>query len=152
MKLTDLKLNSRNPRQIKDDKFKKLCHSLKQDPDFTDKMMKKRQIVIDKDNVILAGNMRCRAFKELGMTEIPNEWVVDGTDFTPEQMKRFIVEDNLAFGEINFDILSSDFEIEELKKWGFDEKDLNIETDIKEKEIDENLETKNECPKCKYKW
>ena len=58
MKLSELKLNPNNPRLIKDDKFKKLVHSIEQDKDFTDKMMRKRQIVVDQDKMILAGNIK----------------------------------------------------------------------------------------------
>jgi len=135
MKLNVIKPNPNNPRHIEDDKFKKLVHSIEKDNDFTDKMMKKRPIIVDKDNIILAGNMRYRAFQELGMTEIPDDWVQDGSDFTPEQIKRFIVQDNLGFGEDDFDILADDYSIEELLDMGFDEKDLKIEKEVEEDEI-----------------
>jgi len=49
MKITDIKVNPNNPRIIKDEKFKKLCNSIKEFP----KMLELRPIVIDKDNMIL---------------------------------------------------------------------------------------------------
>jgi len=30
--------------------------------------------------------------------------------------------------------------------------EFHIEEEINEKEVDENMETENECPKCGYKW
>lgn len=56
VKLSALKLNTANPRVIKDEKFKKLVQSVKEFP----KMMALRPIVIDDDGTILGGNMRYR--------------------------------------------------------------------------------------------
>ena len=65
MKVSQLKLNPKNPRLIKDDKFRKLVRSIQEFP----KMMALRPIVIDDDNMVLGGNMRLRAIKELGITK-----------------------------------------------------------------------------------
>lgn len=137
MNLSELKLNPNNPRFIKDEKFKKLVHSIKQDDKFTAEMMKLRPIVIDDQNMILAGNMRYRAFLELGKTEIPDEWIKQASEMTAEQRQRFIVEDNLAFGETDYDILANNFEVADLLEWGFDEKDLKIDMPIEEDDVPE---------------
>lgn len=141
MKLSELKLNPNNPRFIRDEKFKKLVHSIKQDDKFTAEMMKLRPIVIDDNNMILAGNMRYRAFLEIGKTEIPDEWIKRASDMTEEQRQRFIVEDNLAFGETDFDVLANNFKVEDLLKWGFDEaellKDIGLDR-VEDIEVDEN--------------
>lgn len=65
--LSKLKLNPKNPRFIRDEKFEKLKKSLKDFPE----MMEARPIVIDENNMILGGNMRFRAAKELGWKEVP---------------------------------------------------------------------------------
>ena len=78
MKLSELKLNERNPRQIKGAAFEKLKKSVKELP----KMMRLRPIVIDADGVILGGNMRYRALQALGYSEIPNEWVKVADDLS----------------------------------------------------------------------
>lgn len=62
MKLSDIHINPKNPRIIKDDRFKKLCQSIQEFP----KMMALRPIIIDADSMILGGNMRFKALKELG--------------------------------------------------------------------------------------
>jgi len=63
IKLTDLHLNDgshglpKNPRFIRDARFKKLCDSIRDFPE----AMPARGIVVDEDGVILGGNMRYRA-------------------------------------------------------------------------------------------
>ena len=44
-----IKSNPKNPRIIKDDKFKKLVQSIKDFPD----MLEKRPLVIDENNIVL---------------------------------------------------------------------------------------------------
>lgn len=85
MKLSELKLNPDNPRNIKNEKLEKLAQSIKDFP----KMMLKRPIVYDENKIIIGGNMRFRAIQSLGMTEIPDEWTSDASDFTPEERKRY---------------------------------------------------------------
>src|SRR5690606_26140985 len=87
-----------------------------------------RPIVVDKDGMILGGNMRYKAIQELKMNNIPDGWVKVADGLTDEEKKRFIVEDNLPFGEWDWDALANQFSIDELLEWGFDEKDLKIDT------------------------
>jgi site-specific DNA-methyltransferase (adenine-specific) len=133
IKLSEIKLNSDNPRLIKDDKFKKLVASIKDFP----KMMELRPIIVDDTMTILGGNMRYNALREAGYTEIDDSWVKQAKDLTPEEKKQFIIKDNLPFGEWDWDILGNNFEIKDLLDWGFDEKDLKIEQDIEEDEAPE---------------
>ncbi len=124
MKLSDLRLNPDNPRLIKDAKFKKLCNSIRDFP----KMMELRPIVIDRanGNLILGGNMRYLALKSLKFTEIPDGWVKNAAELTEDEKRRFIVEDNIPFGEFDFDLLSGSFDTSDLIEWGFDEKELGV--------------------------
>ena len=48
-------------------------------------------IVIDKDNVIIAGHTRIKASKELGIKDIP---CIIADDLTEEQVKAFRLADN----------------------------------------------------------
>lgn len=120
MKLSKLKLNPTNPRIIKDDKFKKLVQSLKDFPE----MMEKRPIVcvtdVDGKMFPIGGNMRLKALRELGMKEIPDEWVVLADDWTEEQRKEFTIKDNVGFGEWNWDELQENWDNEQLVSWGLD--------------------------------
>jgi len=116
VKLSTLRINPDNPRLIKDEKFEKLCSSVKDFP----KMMSLRPIVVDSDGMILGGNMRYLALDHLGYREIPDEWIKRAEELTEEERRRFIIEDNVSFGEWDFDILASDWDIEDLNEWGLD--------------------------------
>lgn len=116
MKLSQIKVNPSNPRIIRDEKFKKLVNSIREFP----KMMELRPIIIDEENIIQGGNMRFRALKELGFKEIPDSWVKQGKDLTPEQWREFVIKDNVGFGEWNFEDLANEWDTDQLKEWGFD--------------------------------
>ena len=113
MKLSQIKPNPKNPRLIKDDKFEQLVKSLKDFP----QMMKLRPIIIDENNIIQGGNMRFKALKALGYKDIPDEWVKQAKDLTPEQWREFVIKDNLAYGEMNWDMILSDWDQELLQEW-----------------------------------
>ena len=112
VKIAEVKPNPNNPRLIKDDKFKKLVKSIQEFPD----MLNVRPIVVNKDMVVLGGNMRLKAIKEAGYKEI----AVDIVDWTEDQQKEFIVKDNASFGEWNWDDLANNWDEEQLVQWGVD--------------------------------
>jgi DNA modification methylase len=116
MKLKDIKPNPNNPRVLRDDKFQKLKQSITEFP----KMLSLRPMVIDENNVVLGGNMRLRALQELGFTDIDEAWVKRSSDLTEEEKKRFIIADNVAFGEWDWDTLANDWEVVDLEAWGLD--------------------------------
>lgn len=116
MKLKDIKPNPNNPRIIKDEKFDKLVKSIKDFP----KMMELRPMVINKDNIVLGGNMRLKALKELGYKEVPDEWVKRGEDLTEDEQRQFIIKDNVGFGEHDWEMLATEWDADELSDWGLD--------------------------------
>jgi ParB-like chromosome segregation protein Spo0J len=116
MKLKDIKPNPNNPRVLRDDKFQKLKQSIKEFP----KMLSLRPMVIDENNVVLGGNMRLRVLQELGFNDIDEAWVKRSSDLTEEEKKRFIIADNVAFGEWDWDTLANDWEVVDLEAWGLD--------------------------------
>lgn len=112
VKLSKIKPNPANPRLIKDDKFNKLVQSLKDFPEMADI----RPIVVNRDMVILGGNMRFKAMKEAGWKECP----VVIAELTEEQEKEFIIKDNVGFGEWDFSMLANEWNAELLGEWGVD--------------------------------
>jgi DNA modification methylase len=112
VKITEVISNPNNPRLIKDDKFKKLVKSIQDFPD----MLNVRPIVVNKDMVVLGGNMRLKAIKEAGIKEIN----VDIVDWNEQQQKEFIVKDNVGYGEWDWDDLANNWDAEELTDWGLD--------------------------------
>lgn len=112
-KISEIKLNPNNPRLIKDDKFEKLVKSIKDFPE----MLDIRPIVVNKDMVILGGNMRFKACKAAGLKEIP---VIVAKDLTEEQEKEFLIKDNTSGGEWDFQMLENEWDVEQLEDWGLD--------------------------------
>lgn len=116
-KVKDLKPYERNPRR--NEEAVKYVKASIQEFGF------KVPIVIDADDVIVAGHTRLKAAKELGMKEVP---CIVADDLTPEQVKAFRVADNktgelaewdvellqteLLDLEANFDMTEFGFEIE----------------------------------------
>lgn len=116
MKILDIKANPNNPRLIKDEKFKKLVQSIKEFP----KMMALRPMIINADNIVLGGNMRLKALKELGYKEVPDEWIKRAEDLTEDEIRRFIIVDNIGYGEHDWDVLANEWDEKELIEWGLD--------------------------------
>jgi hypothetical protein len=112
VKISEVKVNPNNPRLIKDDKFKKLVQSVKDFPE----MLNIRPIVVNKDMIILGGNMRFKACKEAGLKEVP----IIITDLTEEQQREFLIKDNVSGGEWDWDILANEWNVEEITSWGLD--------------------------------
>lgn len=117
--IKSLKPASWNPRLIKDEHFKSLCKSIKNDPEF----MELRPILATKDGTIYAGNMRYRACQELGWKEVPAIF----TDIDDIKAKERAVKDNNGFGEWD-DTLSS--LIDELEKAGVEIDTLGLDSTI----------------------
>ena len=111
MKLADIKPNPKNPRLIRDSNFRTLCKSLLDFPE----MLQAREIVIDEDNIILGGNMRYKALKQIDVKQVP---VIKVTGLTDEQKDEFIIKDNVNYGVWDWDILANDYDAAKLKEYG----------------------------------
>jgi hypothetical protein len=125
MKLSDIKINPKNPRIIKDDRFKKLVKSIDEFP----KMMSLRPIIVDSDGMVLGGNMRLKVLQHLKFKEIPDEWVKRADELTEEEKQRFIVSDNVGFGDWNWDDLSNDWDAVKLEEWGMELPGFDVSPD-----------------------
>jgi DNA modification methylase len=113
--ISKVRPNSENPRYIKDEKFKKLVQSLRDFPE----MANVRPIVVNKEMVVLGGNMRLKAMQEAGWSEVP----VQVVDWSEEKQREFIIKDNVGFGEWDWDELANTWNAEELTEWGLDTPD-----------------------------
>jgi len=120
-KISAIKRNPNNPRILKDDKFAKLTQSIKDFP----QMLDIRPIVVNDDMIVLGGNMRLKACKEAGLSEVP---VIKVDDLTEEQQREFIIKDNVGFGEWDWDLLANEWDTDLLEDWGL-ELDFNPEDD-----------------------
>lgn len=127
----------KNPRFIKDEKFKKLVKSIEEHPEMT---AMRELLVYPLDNgkhIIIGGNMRYRAMKELGIKEAPCKVIPQDT--TIEQLQAYTLKDNSGYGEWDFVLLSKEWDLSlldscaiELPEIVFDESSLLIDNSLKE--------------------
>ena len=116
--IKSIKGNPKNPRIIKDDKFKKLVKSLQDFPE----MANVRPVVCNTDMVILGGNMRWKAAIEAGWKEIP----VTVVGWPEDKQQEFIIKDNVSGGEWNWDDLANEWDVDLLGEWGLDLPDITM--------------------------
>lgn len=113
-------------------------------------------IVIDKDNVIIAGHTRLKAAKKLGLKKVP---CVKADDLTPEQARAFRIVDNKTqeIAGWNFDQLNEELEglsNVDMSKFGFaDQESVDLDNFFDE-EIEQQKEAGKtiECPYCHCKF
>lgn len=161
IKISQLKNNSgqieglpKNPRILKDDKFKKLVTSIQEDPE----MLELREVIAydnDGELVVIAGNMRLKACKEAGLDEVPTKILPKDTPV--DKLKRYMIKDNNSFGEWSYDDLANEWDAEELEEWGveiiktnFDDIDSFFE-DNGEKG-DDKKPKQTICPECGHEF
>jgi len=112
-----LKLNMKNPRLIRDAAFRRLCESLREDPEF----LEARPILCNKKHIIFAGSQRFKAAVEIGLKEVPVV-VMDNPELEAKRMLR----DNLSAGEWDYSLLDNSFDIDFLREVGFDDDELAL--------------------------
>jgi DNA modification methylase len=128
-KITNVKNNPNNPRVIKDDKFDKLVASIKEFP----KMLEIRPIVVNDDMIVLGGNMRLKACKAAGLKEVP---IIKASELTEDEQRQFIIKDNVSGGEWDWEMLSTEWDVEQLEDWGLDVLDFGEEQHLEAEEDD----------------
>lgn len=124
IKLSDLHLNTgqikdvpKNPRFIKDERYEALKKSIEDDPE----MLQLRELVAYDNNgelVVILGNMRYRAMKELGYKDAPVKVLPPETD--AKKLRAYIQKDNIAFGQNDWDLLGNEWDVEELQDFGLE--------------------------------
>jgi len=130
MKLEDIKPNPNNPRTIKTSQLTNLKKSIMEFPD----MLKLRPIVIDEENIVIGGNMRLRALKELNYTDVP---FIQVSGLDEEQKKEFVIKDNLNYGDWDWEQIQIEWDLTEIGDWGLEVPEWVMDDD-KEPEIDKD--------------
>ena len=129
MDISLIRPNPNNPRIIKKDKFDKLVKSIKQFPE----MLEARPLILNKDNIVLGGNMRLKALQKAGITDVP----VIHVDWDADKESEFIIKDNLSYGEWDYDIIANEWDVIKLDDWGFD-LPVDLENELDELEDGED--------------
>lgn len=110
-----------NPRNIKKHRLEDLQRSIINHPD----MLHLRELIVyplKARYVVLGGNMRLEACKQIGYTEVPVKILPAETP--ADDLRAYVIKDNIGFGEDDHDMLSSEWDELELVKWG-----MEIETE-----------------------
>lgn len=105
----------KNPRFIRDARFEALKRSIKDAPE----MLEYRTLGVYPyagKYVVICGNMRLRACKELRFTEVPCYVFPERTP--AEKLREYVAKDNLEFGQPDWDALANEWSTEELQRWG----------------------------------
>lgn len=148
MKIEELKLSEliqyeKNPRR-NEDAVDYVAESIKQ---FGFKV----PIVIDKDNVIIAGHTRYLASQKLGLEKVP---CIRADDLNEEQVKAYRLTDNKVseFSAWDFDLLNAELEdIADLDMTllGFESfEHIDLDDFFEEQEVKEKEPKKIQCPHC----
>lgn len=107
----------KTPFFIKDKRFDDLVESIKADPE----MLELRELIVfpfEDTFVIIGGDKRFRAMKALKYKECPCK--VLPPDTTAKKLRAYAIKDNVLSGEKDEDLLSTEWDIEELAEWGLD--------------------------------
>lgn len=139
VKVEDLKPYENNPR-FNDDAVEYVANSIK-------KFGFKVPMIIDKNNVIVAGHTRYKASLELNLKEVP---CIIADDLTEEQIKAFRLADNKVAEKSSWDLdllgdeikelAELDFNIDDLTSLGFGSFELSmLEDDVEPEGYDDEL-------------
>ena len=139
-----------NPRWIKSEDFERLCASIQNNPELFE-----AQPIILSDRtgelVIIAGNQRYKAAKEVGLKEVPTV-LLSGLTETKE--KEIVIRTNVTNGRWDWDALANgSWDTVDLGNWGVDVSFLEdegtnfddfFEEVKKEKEVSEDDDDEHE--------
>jgi site-specific DNA-methyltransferase (adenine-specific) len=120
-KIDELIPYEKNPR-LNDDAVEYVANSIKE---FGFKV----PIIIDKNNVIVAGHTRLKASKELGLTEVP---CIIADDLNEEQIKAFRLADNKVSEKAKWDFNLLDAELEDILDIDMNDFGFNLELEDEE--------------------
>ena len=133
-----------NPRFITEDEYKALVDSLR-----ADNLTGVLQVKVYQHNnqwIVLDGNMRLKALQVLQIDEVQCLIVPEGTD--ARTLRKIVLDSNSNFGQWDWDMLSDQWDMDELDAAGIDIPDLGgakpTNTEAEDVEEDDFDETTNE--------
>lgn len=114
----------KNPRYIKDYRFEALKRSIQDAPE----MLALRELIVVPYNgkyVVIGGNMRLKACKEIGYAELPCKVLDENTPV--EKLREYTIKDNIGFGADDMDALANEWDDNELLSFGMELPNFNSE-------------------------
>lgn len=106
----------KNPRFFRDYRYEAMKKSIEEAPE----MLDLRELIVfpylDGHYIVVCGNLRLRACKELGYMQVPCK-ILDAN--TPaKKLREYAAKDNVSFGENDLDIMDNEWDKTELADWG----------------------------------
>ena len=143
--INELVMYENNPRK-NDEAVKYVAESISQ---FGFKV----PVIVDKDNVIVAGHTRVKAARKLKLQTVP---CIVADDLTPEQIKAFRLADNKVAEKAGWDFSKLEIELDEItdidmQPLGFEVNDIDINHLFENADSDNEKEPKTKtvtCPHC----
>lgn len=105
----------KNPRFFRDYRYEAMKKSIEDSPE----MLQLRELIVfplDGRYIVVCGNLRLRACKELGYTELPCKVLDASTDV--KKLREYATKDNVNFGENDLDVMNNEWDRTELSDWG----------------------------------
>lgn len=112
--INELKKLENNPRYIKGEDMEKLKKSIKDNPDY----FEARPLILSNrtgELVILGGNQRWEAARQIGLEQVPTHLI---EDLTEDREREIIIRDNVANGDWDYDALANEWDEDLLDDWG----------------------------------
>lgn len=106
----------KNPRFFRDYRYEAMKKSIAESPE----MLELRELIVfpypEGRFVVVCGNLRLRACKELGYKELPCKVLDSSTDV--KKLREYATKDNVNFGENDLDVMANEWDKDELQDWG----------------------------------
>lgn len=106
----------KNPRFFRDFRYEAMKRSIEESPE----MLELRELIVyplaDGKYIVVCGNLRLRACKELGYKELPCKVLSADTDV--RKLREYATKDNVSFGENDMDAMANEWDKSELQDWG----------------------------------
>lgn len=121
----------KNPRFFRDYRYEAMKRSIKESPE----MLQLRELIVfpygDGRYVVVCGNLRLRACKELGYKELPCKVLSPDTDV--RKLREYATKDNVNFGENDMDVMANEWDKSELQDWGVEFAEEKPKDEFKER-------------------
>lgn len=106
----------KNPRFFRDFRYDAMKKSIEESPE----MLQLRELIVypyaGGRYLVVCGNLRLRACKELGYSELPCKILSPDTEV--KKLREYATKDNVNFGENDLDVMNNEWDKAELADWG----------------------------------
>lgn len=119
-KLSELVPTNYNPRKLTEKEYKDLKASLEHFG------LAELPVVNLNTNQILAGHMRIKILTDLHGKDHIIEVRIPNRELTKKECDEYLIRSNKNTGEWDFDLMANNFDVEDLKDWGFQDFELSF--------------------------